>query len=95
MAGPLAESLFDCLRTTAGDLRDQLEKGTINSVQIVESCLSQIEKHNRKGAKCRAIISTPPRFQLISTAAKLDRDRAEGRVKGPLHGIPILLKVRL
>jgi hypothetical protein len=86
--------LFDVLTTTADDLRKRLEAGTITSLEIVESYLSHIEAHNTTGAKCRAIISTPPRFQLIAWAAQLDdEERRRGDVKGPLHGIPILLKV--
>ncbi|KAJ4226433.1 hypothetical protein NW759_005020 [Fusarium solani] len=85
--------LFDVLTTTADDLRKRLEAGTITSLEIVESYLSHIEAHNTTGAKCRAIISTPPRFQLIAWAAQLDdEERRRGDVKGPLHGIPILLK---
>lgn len=85
--------LFDVLTTTADDLRKRLEAGTITSLEIVESYLSHIEAHNTTGAKCRAIISTPPRFQLVAWAARLDEERQRGDVKGPLHGIPILLKV--
>ncbi|EEU40698.1 uncharacterized protein NECHADRAFT_76112 [Fusarium vanettenii 77-13-4] len=84
--------LFDVLTTTADDLRKRLEAGTITSLEIVESYLSHIEAHNTTGAKCRAIISTPPRFQLVAWAARLDEERQRGDVKGPLHGIPILLK---
>ncbi|KAJ9137774.1 Amidase signature domain [Coniochaeta hoffmannii] len=84
--------LFDVLTTTADDLRKRLEEGSITSVQIVESYLWQIEAHNTKGAKCRAIITTAPRFQLISRAATLDKERQAGKLRGSLHGIPILLK---
>ena len=85
--------LFDVLTTTADELRMLMNHDKINSVQIVESYLSQIETHNTKGAKCRGIISTPPKFQLVAWAAKLDKERQEGKLRGPLHGIPILLKV--
>lgn len=84
--------LFDVLTTTADDLRKRLEEGSINSVQIVESYLWQIEAHNTKGAKCRAVITTAPRFQLISRATVLDKERQAGKLRGSLHGIPILLK---
>ncbi|KAL6353553.1 hypothetical protein LRP88_14049 [Fusarium phalaenopsidis] len=84
--------LFDVLTTTADDLRKRFEAGTITSLEIVESYLSHIEAHNTTGAKCRAIISIPPRFQLIAWVAQLDEERRRGDVKGPLHGIPILLK---
>lgn len=86
--------MFDALTTTADQLRERLDEGSINSVQIVESYLHQIERHNTRGAKCRAVIATPPRIQLISWAAKLDQERQQGSLRGPLHGIPILLKVR-
>ncbi|KPM45951.1 hypothetical protein AK830_g653 [Neonectria ditissima] len=90
MANP---PLFDVLTTTADDLRKLIGSGRINSWQIVESYLSHIETHNTKGAKCRAIISTPPRVQLMAWAARLDKERHEGRLRGPMHGIPILLKL--
>jgi amidase len=86
--------MFDVLATTADQLRERLDEGSINSVQIVELYLHQIQRHNTQGAKCRAVISTPPRIQLISWAASLDQERQQGRLRGPLHGIPILLKVR-
>lgn len=87
------EAVFDVLSTTASDLCKRLDAGSINSVQIVETYLAQIAKHNTAGAKCRAVISIPPTTSLISQASRLDKERAEGRVRGPLHGIPMLLKV--
>ncbi|KAH6995912.1 amidase signature domain-containing protein [Ilyonectria sp. MPI-CAGE-AT-0026] len=94
MASIIPSSLppFDVLRTTADDLRKLLKSGGISSVQIVECYLSHIEAHNTNGAKCRAIISTPPRIQLIACAARLDKERQEGKLRGPMHGIPVLLK---
>ncbi|KAM6533989.1 hypothetical protein FALCPG4_006928 [Fusarium falciforme] len=74
--------LFDVLTTTADDLRKRLEAGTITSLEIVESYLSHIEAHNTTGAKCRAVISTPPRFQLIAWAAQLDEERRRGGREG-------------
>lgn len=93
MATSNSESVFDVLTLTASDLCKRLEAGSISSVQIVETYLAQIAKHNTAGAKCRAVIWTPPKASIISQASKLDKERAEGRVRGPLHGIPILLKV--
>lgn len=71
----MSSTLFDVLTTTADDLRKPLEKGSVTSVRIVESYLSHIEAHNIRGAKCRAIISTGPRLQLIAQAAVLDEER--------------------
>lgn len=89
------EPMFDVLRTTANRLRERLDEGSIDSVQIVKVYLDQIQRHNTQGAKCRAVISTPPRIQLISCAAKLDQERRRGSLRGPLHGIPILIKVSM
>jgi amidase len=93
MASINPPALFDVLKTTADDLRGLLDDGSISSVQIVESYLSQIDAHNTKGAKCRAVISLPPRFQFISRAMALDKERQEGKLRRPMHGIPILVKV--
>lgn len=86
--------LFDVLTTTADGLRRLLEQGEITSLQIVESYLSQIEAHNTQGAECRVVISLPPKLQLVSRAVELDNERQQGKLRGPLHGIPILIKVR-
>ncbi|KAF4513450.1 hypothetical protein G6O67_000720 [Ophiocordyceps sinensis] len=75
----MASILFDVLTTTADDLRKLLEKGSVTRVRIVESYLSHIKAHNIRGAKCRAIISTGPRFQLIAQAAVLDEERQHGK----------------
>lgn len=84
---------FDVLRATASDLRDQLEDGSITSLEIIEAYLAQIKLHNHAGAKLNAVISMPPRPQLLRTAAELDRECKEGKIRGPLHGIPVLVKV--
>ncbi|KAI1326312.1 amidase signature domain-containing protein [Xylariaceae sp. FL0255] len=64
----------------------------INKSFDCRSYLTQTERHNLSGAKCRAIISPTPRFQLLAWAARVNLDRAQGRSRGPLYGIPIILK---
>lgn len=85
---------FDVLRSTATELSSKLSDGTLTSVDLIEQYLAQIEAHNHSGLGLRAIASLPPRAQLIQTARELDQERKDGRVRGPLHGIPIILKVR-
>jgi amidase len=72
------------------ELQSQLASGELTSVQLVESYLEQIELIDRAGPTLNAIIELNPDAQEI--AAGLDRERAEGRPRGPLHGIPIILK---
>ena len=88
-------SKFDVLTTTATELHLLLESGTISSVDIVELYLSQIERHNHAGLGLNAIISVAPKRLLLQRAQELDQERATGRTRGPLHGLPIIVKVEL
>jgi amidase len=80
------------LTATASDIRDSLERGSITSVELVNTYLDHIDRHNKTGAKCNAVLFPALRFQALAWAAKLDRERANGATRGPLHGIPILIK---
>lgn len=83
---------FDVLSTTATQLRELLDHGKLTSVQIVTEYRSQISKHNIHGLGLRAIICTAPEDILLARAQQLDAERASGRVRSPLHGIPIVIK---
>lgn len=83
---------FDPLTVTAFELSELLNAQVTTSVEIVEAYLHQIEQHNRRGRQLRALISVAPKHELIRIARKLDAERARGKVRGPLHGIPIVLK---
>jgi amidase len=83
----------DVLTATAFHLRGLLESGTVTSVELVDIYLAQIEKHNRQGANLRAMISTVDHNKLTQVAQRLDEERSTGRVRGPLHGIPFVVKV--
>ncbi|ETS78057.1 hypothetical protein PFICI_10119 [Pestalotiopsis fici W106-1] len=82
-------SCFDPLTTDAVDLQLMLESNKITSVQIIEQCLQQIERHE---AVLNALISVAPRETLLHIAAALDDERRAGHIRSPLHGIPIVLK---
>jgi len=80
---------FDVLTTTAVDLQRLLRENKISSVQIVESYLAQVKQHD---AELRCFISVAPRETLLRAAASLDGERMQGKTRGALHGIPIVLK---
>lgn len=84
---------LNLLDLSAADLQDLFKAGTTTSVQLVEQCLAQIEQHNHKGMKLNAVISTRPRKDVLEEAHKLDVERQEKGSRGPLHGIPLLVKV--
>ncbi|PNP59590.1 hypothetical protein THARTR1_00763 [Trichoderma harzianum] len=80
---------FDILTATADDLQQELSSGGITSKQLVKIYLSQIERHNDY---LKAVISTAPETLLLERAAILDDERQSGKLRSPLHGIPILVK---
>lgn len=83
---------FDPLVVSAFELSELLNAQAISSVEIVELYLQQIEQHNRRGRQLRALISVAPKHELLKLAKKLDDERLRGKIRGPLHGIPIVVK---
>ncbi|KAH7558848.1 amidase signature domain-containing protein [Bipolaris maydis] len=83
---------FDPLTVTAFELSELLNARAITSVQIVQLYLKEIALHNRRGRQLRALISVAPKHELLRIARKLDDERARGKIRGPLHGIPIVVK---
>lgn len=83
---------FDTLNTTASELQSFLDARLITSVEIVHAYLTQIEQHNRRGRQLRALISVAPKHQLLAIAQYLDNERMDGKIRSPLHGIPIVVK---
>jgi amidase len=81
-------SSISLLIATAADLQNQLTEGTLSSVELVTAAHEQISQHDDY---LNAIIELAP--QALKQAKYLDEQRALGNVLGPLHGIPILIKV--
>ena len=84
----------ELLTLDAHSLQKRLEAKSLTSVELVESCLAQIERHDRQGVQLRAITAIAPLDKLRERAQQLDNDRSSGHVRSCLHGIPILVKVR-
>ena len=82
----------DVLTATATHLRQLLDRAEVSSSDLVKNYLGQIDRHNHKGMELRAVISTAPEEDLLQQARALDRERAEGRARGPMHGIPVIIK---
>ncbi|KAI9768832.1 MAG: hypothetical protein M1840_004646 [Geoglossum simile] len=81
--------LFDVLTADVKVLQKLLQTRTLNSVDLVEAYMAQIRRHD---GYLRAMLSTAPMEGLVEAAKVLDQERVSGRLRGPLHGIPILLK---
>jgi amidase len=98
-SGATTADPVDCLRTlngldlqtvTAPQLQQALASGQITSRQLVERYLARIEAFDRQGPKLNGVREIHP--QALAQADALDAERAAGTVRGPLHGIPVLLK---
>jgi amidase len=75
---------------TISDLQAAMISGELNARQIALDYIAAIEAIDWGGPQLRSVIEINPHADLI--AAERDRERAAGHVRGPLHGIPILLK---
>ncbi|KAK5112081.1 hypothetical protein LTR85_011662 [Meristemomyces frigidus] len=83
---------LDVLTLTATAAQELLQDGKVNSVQLVEAYLAQIQAHNHTGLYLNALISITPKETLVATAHRLDEERTSGRTRSPLHGIPFVVK---
>ena len=72
---------------TISELQQKMSTGELTSLQITESFLERIHDLD---SKVNSVIELNPDAQSI--AAELDSERASGKVRSPLHGIPILIK---
>jgi Asp-tRNA(Asn)/Glu-tRNA(Gln) amidotransferase A subunit family amidase len=89
-SSPQPRATFDPFEKSIGDLQSALEKRQVTSRQLVESYLARIEAYDQQGPRINAFISLNP--AALETADALDRERAARKVRGPLHGIPIVVK---
>jgi hypothetical protein len=86
------KALFDILTTDAAELQALQAAGKLTSVGLVKASFGQIEEFNSRGPELNAIINTTPRRIALGMAKNLDDERSQGRVRGPLHGIPMTVK---
>ena len=78
---------FDVVEATIPEMQRALAEGRVTSRELVEAHLLRIATYEEA---VNATIAVNPR--AIEIADSLDRERAQGRLRGPLHGIPVALK---
>ncbi len=81
---------FDPFTASASDLQALLSAGELNSSTVVEVYLKRIAADD---GYLRSVVQTAPTDVLDREIKRLDEERASGKVRGPLHGIPFLIKV--
>ncbi|KAK0118567.1 hypothetical protein ONS96_011660 [Cadophora gregata f. sp. sojae] len=82
--------LFDPFIASVSELQSLLSAGELNSSTIVDSYLKRIAADDDY---LRSVVETTPREILNKEIKRLDDERAAGKVRSPLHGIPFLVKV--
>ena len=87
---PEALPAFELDELTISDLQQALQSGKYTSRQLVEKYSDRINDIDKKGPALSSVIEMNPDAESI--AAALDRERKERGSRGPLHGIPLLIK---
>jgi len=84
---------FPVEEVAVADLAAAMAGGRVTARGLAEAYLARIEAIDRKGPALAAVIETNP--DALAIADGLDRERRAGKVRGPLHGIPVLVKDNL
>ncbi|MDB5368170.1 MAG: amidase [Rhodospirillales bacterium] len=72
------------------ELQDALRNGTVTSEQLVAAYLARIDAIDRNGAALNSVLAINQ--DAAADARALDQERKAGKLRGPLHGIPLLIK---
>lgn len=75
---------------TIAELQSAFQKGTLTAEKLTEIYLARINAYDKQGPAINTVITLNPK--AIEEAKALDAERKAGKVRGPLHGIPIVLK---
>ena len=81
---------FELDEATLGTLREGLQSGRFTARSLAEKYLARMEAIDKQGPALRAVLEINP--DALAIADALDRERKGGGVRGPLHGIPVLIK---
>jgi amidase len=81
---------FELNEVTVDALQEQMRTGKMTSKQLTQKYLDRIKAVDKSGPMLNAVIEVNPDALVI--AAQMDAERKAGKLRGPLHGIPVLIK---
>lgn len=87
---PPAPPAFDVMEKSIEDLQKAMQDKQVTSRDLVDLYLARIEAYDQRGPALNAVVALNPLAR--EEAARLDAERAEKGPRGPLHGIPLLVK---
>ncbi|HLT75114.1 MAG TPA: amidase family protein, partial [Ohtaekwangia sp.] len=85
-----SEKEFLLAEATIDELQKKMEAGELTSRQITQHYLDRIREIDRGGPMLNSVIEINP--DALAIAEERDHERKENKVRGPLHGIPVLIK---
>jgi amidase len=80
----------DLEEITIAELQDGMKSGKYTARSIVECYLARIDSIDKQGPTLRSVIEVNP--DALKIADELDRERKEKGARGPMHGIPVVIK---
>ena len=81
---------FSLNELTISQLQEKFASGEFTSEQATNLYLQRIETIDKNGPALRSVIEINP--DAIAIAKAMDAERKQGRIRGPLHGVPVLIK---
>jgi amidase len=75
---------------TIDQLQEKMNSGTLTAKSLTRQYLKRIAAIDKKGPALNAVIEINP--DALTIAEELDAERKAGKVRGPMHGIPVLVK---
>src|SRR5688572_18021099 len=81
---------LDLAKATVADLQKAMEQGSLTAEKLVQLYLARIKAYDDAGPKLNALILVNPK--ALSEAMALDAERKSKGARGPMHGIPVILK---
>ncbi|MDI6049063.1 amidase [Flavobacterium sp. XS2P24] len=85
-----SNAIFELDEETIVSLREKLASGKYTSEQLVQLYLKRIEAIDKNGPQLNSVIEVNP--DAVAIAVTMDKELKAGKSRGPLHGIPVLIK---
>ncbi|MDI5898606.1 amidase [Flavobacterium yafengii] len=85
-----SNAIFELDEETIGSLKEKLASGKYTSEQLVQLYLKRIEAIDKDGPQLNSVIEVNP--DAVAIAVAMDKELKAGKSRGPLHGIPVLIK---